>query len=67
MSSRGNSFLRGYWLCVRRFIGGYLLICCAVLAGLLVVDAVFPQARVYGRIKQFLQAALSAGHAGVRP
>ena len=61
MSFRGNEVLAHYRTFVRRFVGGYLLVCCLALAALMVVDAVFPQARVYERIRGFLRAALEAG------
>jgi hypothetical protein len=67
MSSRGNSFLAGYWPFVRRFLGGYLIACCAILAGLMVADAAFPQVGLYGRIKDFLQASFQADHPVVQP
>ena len=67
MSSRGNSFLAGYWPFVRRFLGGYLIVCCAFLAGLMVVDAAFPQVRLYGRIKDFLQASFQADRPVAQP
>ncbi len=67
MSSRGNSFLAGYWPFVRRFLGGYLIVCCALLVGLMVVDAAFPQVRLYGRIKDFLQASFQADRPVAHP
>jgi len=67
MSSRGNSFLAGYWPFVRRFLGGYLIVCCALLAGLMVADAAFPQVRLYGRIKDFLQASFQADRPVAHP
>jgi len=37
-----------------RFVKAYLILCAALLAGLLVADALFPQARVYERIRDAL-------------
>jgi len=60
MPSPGDRFLGGYWRFVSRFISGYLLFCCAILLGLFVIDAVFPRARVYGRIKELLAQTIHA-------
>ncbi|HWA09508.1 MAG TPA: hypothetical protein VG838_08675 [Opitutaceae bacterium] len=54
MPSPGVKFLGGYCRFISRFISGYLLFCSALLLALLVIDAAFPQARVYGRIKDVL-------------
>ena len=58
MPSPGVKFLGGYWRFISRFISGYLLFCSALLLALIVIDAVFPQARVYGRIKDALFEAI---------
>lgn len=58
MNSPGGKFLGGYGHFVRQFIVGYLLFCSAVLLALLVVDAVFPAARVYERLAGMLRSAL---------
>jgi hypothetical protein len=61
MPSPGDKFLGGYWRFVSRFICGYLLCCSVALLALLLIDAVFPQARIYGRLKDaVLQAASEA-------
>lgn len=55
MRSPGGKFLGGYRHFVGRFITGYLLLACATLVALLVVDLVWPGARVYGRVGDFLR------------
>ena len=60
MSSPGNRFLGGYGTFLRRFVGGYLLLCSVALLTLLIADAVFPRARIYGRIADFLRACSTA-------
>jgi hypothetical protein len=67
MSSRGNRFLGGYGLFLHRFVGGYLLLCSAVLLTLLVADAAFPSMRVFSRIKGFLQACSEAAGPFAKP
>jgi hypothetical protein len=65
MSSHGGKFLGGYRQFVRRFIHGYLLLCCAALLALLIIDVLFPATRVYERLAGVLRAAFppSAGPA----
>jgi len=67
MSSRGNRFLGGYGAFLRRFVGGYLLLCSGVLLALIVADAVFPKVRVYGRIKGFLQTCSRVAEPSAKP
>jgi hypothetical protein len=67
MSSPGNRFLGGYGTFLRRFVGGYLLLCSVVLLTLLVADTVFPKARIYGRIADFLWACSAAAGSSVKP
>lgn len=55
MRSRGDKLLGGYWYFVGQFIAGYLLLGCAVLLLLLLVDAVCPGANVYGRVRDLLR------------
>ena len=58
MPSPGAKFLGGYCRFISRFISGYLLLCSALLLALILIDTVFPQARVYGRIKDALFEAI---------
>ena len=67
MSSPGNKFLGGYGLFVRRFVVGYLFLCAAALLALLVTDIVFPNARVYGRIRGFIQGNQPTAKAAAKP
>lgn len=55
MPSPGGKFLGGYRHFVGRFITGYLLLACAVLVALLLIDAIVPDARVYGRVRDLLR------------
>ena len=57
MHSPGGKFLGGFPQFVRRFIHGYLLLCCAALLALLIIDVLFPAARVYARLAGLLRAA----------
>ena len=57
MHSPGGKFLGGYLQFIRRFIHGYLLLCCVALLALLIVDVLFPATRVYERIAGVLRAA----------
>jgi hypothetical protein len=56
MSSAGNRFLGSYVTFVRRFIVGYLLLCSIGLLALLVADAVFPKAQIYGCLRDLILA-----------
>jgi hypothetical protein len=67
MSSPGDRFLGGYGMFVRRFVVGYLLLCSAGLLALLVADLVFPQERVYGRIRDFIRAHLPPPETAAKP
>jgi hypothetical protein len=67
MSSPGNRFLGGYGPFVRRFVAGYLLLCAAGLLALLVTDIVFPNARVYGRILDFVRAHQPPAETAAKP
>jgi len=55
MHSPGGKFLGGYRHFVGRFITGYLLLACAALMALLLIDAIVPDARVYGRVRDLLR------------
>ena len=55
MPSPGGKFLGGYRHFVGRFIAGYLLLGCAALVALLLPDAIFPGARIYGRVWDLLR------------
>jgi hypothetical protein len=67
MSSPGNRFLGGYGTFLRRYVVGYLLLCSVFLLTLLVTDVVFPKARVYGRIRDFLRACSSVAEPSAKP
>ena len=67
MSSPGNRLLGGYGSFVRRFVVGYLLLCSAGLLALLVADAVFPKARVYGHIRDLIRAHLPPAQTTAKP
>lgn len=58
MPSPGAKPAAGYGLFVLRFVRGYLFLLAAVLLALLAADALFPQARLYGRIKAALRDAI---------
>jgi hypothetical protein len=54
MSFPGGKPGTGYVRFILRFVRWYLVLCWAALLALLVVNALFPSLRVYGRIREAL-------------